>query len=279
MDKLRKIIKEELKSFISNNINEYLDKDHDIPLKNYLSMSDNEKETDILYSFPYLLFNFFNELMENGQLSDEEAEIVKNSDEDGEYLVDEVINGGLNGYYKDALKYIQSNADYYDFPAHQTFDEAIPIKNEWLIHFTNDALSIAREGFKYGTEFLDRLHFTNAGHIEGKGKGYDFAYTVRDYDRFYRGYNGNPKYGNEAVLFRASGIKTWHYGDEEYQVIFWGNNAKDIIPIQQNYDGDWTVFSDKTGRELVKFDKLEDIVNWVLNNKEQYRKHMDYRRR
>lgn len=281
MNKLKNIINEEISKYIKNNtkqLNEYLDNEHDIPLKKYLSLSDYEKEEDLIYRFSYLLLDFFEEELDNGTMDEDDIEIVNASNGDDYTLIDQILNGDLNKYYQDFLRYIQRKVDYYEMPAHQSFEESIPVKNEWLIHFTSDALGIARNGFEYGTDDMDSLNYTNASVTDGKSEGYDFAYTIDDYERFYKGYSGNPKYGNEAVLFQASGIKTWHYGDEEYQVIFWGRNAKNIIPIQQNSDGEWTVFSSKTGRELAKFETLEEIVNWVLNNKEQYRKHMNYKR-
>lgn len=274
MKKYKQIIKEEIQSYL----NEYLDKYHDIPLKQYLSLSDEEKEEDLIYRFSYLLLDFFTEQMENGTLDDEELEIINASNGDDYILIDQILNGDLNKYYKDFLNYIQRKVDYYEMPAHQTFEESIPVKNEWLIHFTSNALGIARHGFEYGTEDLDSLNYTGAGSINGKSEGYDFAYTIDDYERFYRGHNGDPKYGNEAVLFQASGIKTWHYGDEEYQVIFWGKNAKNIIPISRTDDGNWIVYSSRTGNPLIQFEDLESIVDWVINNKEQYRKHLYHKR-
>lgn len=279
---LKNIIKETINNFIYNQtslINEYLDKEHDIPLKNYLSLTDEQKAEDMIYTFYYMFPQFIKELYNYDEIDDEEYNNLHNLAIDLDYdLPDEIIYGSLTNLKKQFIDFIIKNTYNLtdELPAHQSFDEAIPVKNEWLIHFTDNALQIAQNGFQYGTEDIDRLNYTNAGSIQGKSKGYNFAYTINDYDRFYRGFHGQPKYGNEAVLLQASGIKTWHYGDEEYQVIFWGQNAKNIIPIIQNSDGYWTILSSKTSNKLIEFENLEDIVNWVMNNKEQYRKHLYY---
>lgn len=279
MNKIKNIINEEISKYLNSYtkpLNEYLDNEHDIPLKKYLSMDDYEKQYDLIYQFSYLIKPYLNELYKANLIDYDVIEDIE--DYDDYELANSLYDGNLNEYMPEFIKYIYNNVDSTDLPSHQSFEESIPVKNEWLIHFTDNALNIAQNGFKYGTEEIDRLNYTNAGVTNGKSEGYDFAYTIDDYEKYYKGYSGFPKYGKEAVLFQASGIKTWHYGDEEYQVIFWGRNAKNIIPIQQNSNGEWTVFSSKTGRELAKFETLEEIVNWVLSNKEQYRKHMNYKR-
>jgi hypothetical protein len=67
-------------------------------------------------------------------------------------------------------------------------------------------------------------------------------------------------------MFRANGIEVWHYGDEEYQVIFKGSTARDIIPIWES-DGQWFAGDYNKG-----FDSLIDSVSWIENNFDQYKR-------
>lgn len=97
-------------------------------------------------------------------------------------------------------------------------------------------------------------------------------------------------------MFHANGIKVYHYGDEQHQVIFWGPSARDLVPIYHgnvdididHYDdyidsrGDsddtWYVTDDKSpyGRVLYFNQEIEDVIAWVENNFFQYRKRLNY---
>ena len=72
------------------------------------------------------------------------------------------------------------------------------------------------------------------------------------------------------VLFRASGVKMWHYSDEEPQVIFYGNTAKNIIPITKGENYAYAIKS--KDKILYESDELEKVVDWVVDNYDQYRK-------
>ena len=137
------------------------------------------------------------------------------------------------------------------------------VKNEWCIHFGDDAMNIAKEGFTGGTYDIGHLAYTNAGQ-EKHEAGYDFAFTIdaRDVD--------NNSYGNEAVIFRTSGVEIFHFGDEQRQVIFWGPYAKDFIPIKYNSSyGEWTV--EGNNGQVLKSGRPSEIAQWAVSNLPQYR--------
>lgn len=72
---LKKIIKETINNFIYNQtsiIKEYLDKEHDIPLRNYLSLTDEQKAEDMIYNFYYMFPRFIKELYNDDEIDDEE---------------------------------------------------------------------------------------------------------------------------------------------------------------------------------------------------------------
>jgi len=161
---------------------------------------------------------------------------------------------------------------------HMNYEKVM--KNQWMIHFTDDAYGVACSGFKYGMDDLTRLGLTTHFNDSAKPGGYNFAYDLNDWERFAGGRWGF-KYGKEAVLFKASGVKVWHHGDNEYQVIFAGNTAKDIVPLTEEgyYGGWWANGIGKGGREEHdseqgdgSFDSLSQAVDWVVANFGQYKK-------
>lgn len=263
----------------NSGINEYLDSSYGMPLYKYLSRTDEEKLDEIVYNYAYKIPEFIQYAYDENIIDDNEytsiVNYMKNHDEYD--LAEELIGGELEHLKKPFMNHIEADMNNYiqDAPASYSFDKPEVFKNGWIIHFTEDAMSIAYDGFKHGTEEIDRLAYTGAGYTDGKKEGYNFGYDINDFDKFYLAYRGKPKYGSEAVLCQASGVKVWHYNDEEYQVIFWGPSAKNIIPIYNN-NGYWKIMSMKTDNKIVEFEKLTDLVNWVMQNKEQYRKHLTY---
>lgn len=270
-------------------IKEYITQDV-VSLKQYLSQTEEQKKAYLPQEYPYFFDDFMesngnydfkrpkNEYMDaNGDNAfDEELEdydliewIDNNNhelyNEYADYLYDKINNGTLN----------ISDSEY---PAWSFFDDIpILVKNQWLIHFTNDSDGIARDGFKYGVDEIDRLGLTtNISDFEKKYGGYNFAYLLSDFNRYgkagFGSRGGEYKYGKEAVIFRASGIKTYHYGDEEPQIIFYGNTAKNIIPIKSGENNNWAIYNNKTGRIIIESDDLEKIVYWVEQNYQQYYK-------
>ncbi|MBD8681717.1 MULTISPECIES: hypothetical protein [Pseudomonas] len=107
-----------------------------------------------------------------------------------------------------------------------------------VIHFTEHAEAILKDGFTYGEEDPGNLDLTYD--LGGKpkqhpGPGYNFAFNALHWDvendmhEFLaaapdsgRGLMG--MYAPSAILFLADGLHTRHY-DEFHQVIFWGSDA------------------------------------------------------
>jgi hypothetical protein len=138
------------------------------------------------------------------------------------------------------------------------------VKNEWCIHFTSAAYNIAREGFSGGTPEIDDLAYTGAG-MQKHYAGYDFAFLIHD------GNVNFNNYGDEAVIFRASGVLARHYGDEQDQVIFWGPSVKEIIPIKKGeYSRDWEI--EGLDGQIFKTGKPSELAGWATDNIPQYRK-------
>jgi hypothetical protein len=245
-----------------------------VSLLKYFNLSDKEKKKNLPFMYSYVYSDFKNEYygdLDTEIPSDFEDyewvnEIYTNNkplfDEFAEYLFDKIEEHSLD--IMDA-----------EYPAWSMLDNPNLVKNQWLIHFTNDADSITSKGFIYGVDELDKLGLTtHFGEFEKKYGGYNFSYLLTDFYRY--GYEGSNsyKYGNEAVIFRASGVKLWHHGDSEYQVIFYGKTAKNMVSITSGEDAYWSIRSNKSNEVLYENDDLRKVVSWFVKNYDQYRKHL-----
>jgi hypothetical protein len=257
-------------------LKEYLSQDM-VSLYQYFKTSREDREKYLPYEYPYqfdqfaieyklqdLKDKFEEEGIETYEIPDIlESEHPEVLEQFGKWLYMMIEDGDLG----------ENKADY---PTWYFFDDAKVVKNQWLIHFTNDADSIAIEGFTRGVNEMDKLGLTtHFGDFYKKYGGYNFAYKVEDYAKYAhsnRSFGGYKfKYGKEAVIFNASGLRLWHNGDEEPQVIFFGDTAKNIIPIVEGENSTWSVRNAKTNRVIFENDNFDKVVQWVINNFIQYK--------
>lgn len=257
-------------------LNEYLDREWMEPLVRYMNMSDVEKAVDLCYSHQYILKTFFDENDEFAgalvEVSGEDYETLESMD-DYEFTETyySLFENELSSFVDDFIEFCNDYLDersWDNIPLYLVADYEGTVNNQWLVHMTDNLDGISKEGFSYGVG-IDELAYTPArGTTKYKySGGYNFAFRLSD------AYRAEGTYGHYAVLFRASGIMIWHYGDEEHQVIFYGPSAHDIIIIDNDY-GDWVIDSRITGNRLVRFAKLEDACNWAINNLPQYNRHL-----
>ena len=160
------------------------------------------------------------------------------------------------------------------------------VKNQWLVHGTteDDVGSIKRQGFIKGVKDFKKLGLTTFWDGESAQKsagGYNFAFTVSDFDEYGMD-SGEPVYGDGTLLvFRASGIRSYHVSDSQWQTIFNGKTATDIVPIYSMM-GSYVIYS-QDGKKLFMTSaqgKSEaiDAVNWVVDNYDQYRKSIGWKK-
>ena len=146
----------------------------------------------------------------------------------------------------------------------------------WLIHFTDDACSIASEGFTKGTDDMTRLGLTKWTHKSAKKyPGYVFAFQAGSNDAEWAASKG--MYGKEAVMFMGAGVEAYHYGDEEDQVMVWGPSVEvgSFVALTQ-YDGNWGVRGNRKwkasgNREFVVEGTFDEVCTWVMEHWKQYR--------
>ncbi len=235
--------------------------------KDYLSMNDTQKAVDLAYKWP-------GDFVEYVQETDDADKLPQG--DDPETVQEEVLNTDFSQFSADVMQgWMEHQIDYLmannpaDAPSWSTLSYEGLVKNQWLIHFTDDAWGIANNGFKFGTDDMDRAAlstwFTEASKQSG---GFNFAFLLSDFMRYSGARGGSPKYGKEAVIFRASGIKIWHSGDEEPQIIFRGSEARDIVPIQ--HPDNWVLPENSKGRPIYQNEDLNAVTTWVVNNWAQY---------
>lgn len=252
-------------------IKEYLEKDYNMPLYSYFKWAANatdfEKVQDLVYQCSYETKQYIAKM--SRQISEfEPLRLALIKDEDIMYddeFVENIANIIVNNNLTDAfIYYLQVSSNEYELPSWLFMDFNRVVKNEWCIHFGADSYSIAREGFTGGTEEIEHLAYTGAGRQKSCA-GYDFAFPLgeRDID--------NNEYGDEAVIFQTSGIEVYHSGDSQKQVVFWGPNAKNFIPIKYDRNvSEWCIYG--MNDQVLKSGEPSEILNWVLNNLPQYRK-------
>ena len=250
-----------------NIIKEYLEKNNNLPLYKYFkwasTASSCEKASDLAYFCSYYIneyirkiyyeYSEFEDLLNDGEFDYEDESLV-------EMFINMLEENNLCDHF---VREMQSIVDYYELPSWCTMDFNRIVKNEWCIHFGSDSESIAKEGFTGGTPEIEHLAYTNAGAQKSSG-GYDFAFSINDKSVDYN------EYGDEAVIFRTSGVEIYHYGDNQNQVVFWGPNVKSFIPIHQD-NGDWVVYG-QNGQVLVRCGRPSEIALWATENLPQYRK-------
>jgi hypothetical protein len=257
MVKLKSLIKE----YISNPI---------LDLKYYLNMPARQQKEDLADRYHY----FVGDWIKNSRSYDTKLnDLLKNNET---YDVVDILKAQYPEDYTDFLDWMYSqviDGKLDEHPSWYVLRYMDIIKNQWLLHFSDNAKNIWQDQkFKYGFDDLDRLAYTTHHKKSLKRtNGYNFAYDLKDYAKYGRSRFSDKKwkYGKEAVLFRASGIKAYHYGDEEPQVIFWGPTANNIVYIIYS-DGDW-VIEGTNNRVLYKSRFLTDVVKWAVNNFEQYK--------
>lgn len=171
--------------------------------------------------------------------------------------------------------------DYEDFPSWYYMTSVNIVKNQWLVHGTDarNLPSIKTKGFTQGVSDFRKLGLTTWFDKTKKSQqGYNFAYTIQDFQRFGYSDKHGLTYGEMVVVFRASGLRCYHDGDGEYQVIFNGKTATDIVPVfQEMGDGDWYINSSKLDKDgfpkvLYRSENLVELTKWLDRNYTQYRK-------
>lgn len=179
--------------------------------------------------------------------------------------------------------------------AHMDYTKTIR-PGTWLVHFSDNAYKIAREGFNKGIQDMGKLGLTT--HLSDRQKeesdigGYNFAFEAGS--RYASQAAKEGRYGKDAVMFRSAGVESFHYGDSENQIVFFGAaiDPGQIVLLTKIDDEEWCVEMTGGRRDCAYIGRddwknrtygFDSAVNWVMNNFDQYRKrivtpHMKWQR-
>lgn len=235
-------------------------------LKRYLTQSEDQRKIE--FGLHYDCLNF---------LENYHPDIYEKYQEENDYgASSELLMKEYPDVFKEWCEFL-----YHKHRSDDLFDMGYPtwnyvnyrsiVKNQWLIHFSDSAQNIYYDQkFNNGVSDYTKLGLTtHLPDIEKDSNGYNFAYLLTDYKRYGKD-RGRWKYGKEAVVFKASGVQVWHYGNQEPQVIFWGPSAFDIVYIREDRNtGDYYVYNKYKSPFSGDF---TDCVDWVTANFNQYKR-------
>ena len=178
------------------------------------------------------------------------------------------------------------------------------VHDEWMVHFSDYADKIAKEGFTKGNDYDGKLK--SATYQRGKTEGgYNYAYLASDVI----GSKGSKflDYLKERetpfVMFKGNGYRFHHNQDEENQVVLnniqkdtmvfvrrfydqwcvlstanpnWKNRTKDINPKSE--DERFAMYNPRNIIEGILYsdDDIDKVIKWVMNNFDQYHNKINY---
>lgn len=235
-----------------NNIKNFIDKknnklNHEQNLINYFSNQDTQINTMAIWNdfcdwaVHYNdgsgeIISFFEELIQE-ELSEEDFDDEINNliNKVSHYLFHELPENIKNEFFEDYEKGYENTKE-----AFSILSEVILPEDTLLIHFTNTPDDIILNGFTKGVRDINLLAETvRLPDYFKSSNGYNFAYLINQKSFAIQ----NGAWAKEhAIIFKSSGVKVFHYGDKEEQVIFWGKNAnlKDAIILNKKYDS-WNI--------------------------------------
>jgi hypothetical protein len=238
--------------------------------RDYLNMPKDAKCEDMAYKFSYRLEDYYRSRGDEDKANEVDDSSVEALSRDerikfGQWVWDNYPDGS----YPDPRD-----------PSYLFMDFSSIKHNNWMIHQSDDAWKIIRDGFMYGLEDYAELGLTTyikqSAKLIGDDKhAYCFAYSIDDYSPRHEG-----RYGKEAVVFRASGVQVYHFGDQEYQTIFVAGTATDFVYVCKHEDGYGVAPKDTSVRDVVfKARTMGECLDWVAANYDQYRKAICQRER
>jgi len=265
----------------NNYLYEYLNKESSQLFK-YLNASQDDKYINLSFNFPYLLQDFIDTIEPSDYDIDK---LLEQYDKDDDFfeLIYDLDDYDTNAKHKEFLinfgEYCYDNINNWsELTANMVFHNPEKTKIQWLLYEAKDiyeANHIYLEGFEYGEENFDELHIRDNKSFETED-GYNIGYNVWDFNRYgleYIGYSYELKHGKELLMFKSSGIHVYDNVYDEEITIFSNKDPYDIILLKKDNDK-YYIESRLTGNSIVNKDSYEELIKWVVNNFDQYRKHL-----
>ena len=178
------------------------------------------------------------------------------------------------------------------------------VHNEWMVHFSDYADKIAKEGFTKGNDYEGKLK--SATYQRGKTEGgYNYAYLASDVigGKGYKFLDYLKERETPFVMFKGNGYRFHHNQDEEDQVVLnniqkgtmvfvrrlydqwcvlstanpnWKKRTKDINPRPE--DERFAMYNPRNIIEGILYsdDDIDKVIKWVMKNFDQYRTKIKY---
>lgn len=204
------------------------------------------------------------------------AKLEKMMDDDPDrfYEVLQKLEDGLTEKEREEFIWVLQQMSPSDAPSWGSMDyNRLVSPDEWLVHFSDHAWEISREGFTKGAFDASKLSLTTwLGDWAKRGGGYNFAFVLLS--RYAKQAAMTRKYGQDAVVFKAGGVQAYHYGDEEDQVVFWGRTVEpsSTIYLRRTGSNEWCIVPRRLERECVKSGTFDEVAEWIVTNYQQYRR-------
>lgn len=162
--------------------------------------------------------------------------------------------------------------------AHNYFIPKGIVKDVWAVHFTNveSYEGIIQNGFSIGVTDFDKLAYS--GGIENAQEGgWCFALPL---DNDYLGEDCG--YGDCGFIIKTDGVRAFHKGDNDDEIIFKDENVKEKIPFVYDEDFECWILTDEEDIdydidkqlpkgayfdediETVVFENLKDLINYAI---------------
>lgn len=223
-------------------------------LKSYLTMPPASKGRDLAANFGQDFLEYLLHTGEEDLAAVVQAEIDKNEFLDFPFL-ETLPDKAFVGFLQNLPEVLTEGPH---APTYLFLDYTQDVADEWLIHGTNSAAAVESEGFTRGVWDYATLGLTTWFKDEVKSDGgFNFAFYAQKFSE-----SDVTAYGKEAVVFMASGIETWHYSDQQRQIIFLGATAHDIHAIQRSSYGDYYA---SLGEEEFT-GSMQECANWIMEN-------------
>lgn len=211
--------------------------------------------------------------------------------------IGEIEGEELEGDYDAIIKYLESNPEiikpfekwivdtqelgmYADEPGYVSFSDAKIEPYQWFVHFTDDPSGISQQGFIYGWEeyMWEGLHLTTHFTDKRRKAQPGWVFSFKALGRYGIRAANQGLYGSEAVLFQSYGVSAYHWGDEEEQVLVWGPDIKEFVPLYNSpdYGLAWHIRDHYNDRVLYESDEYSKVAKWVIANYDQYKNRIAY---
>ena len=159
------------------------------------------------------------------------------------------------------------------------------VVNGWLVHNSDNAADIYREGFLIGNP-IGYLAYGKRG--EAFDDRYGFAYRLQDAPApgersMFPGLKYTQTTSGASIVFQGTGNVIDHYGDREKQVIFDIREPEGCFLVKYigepetlaDFNGpNWAVYGKNPDRPLVSGRYYRDCLGWIEANGYQYRNQM-----